>query len=539
MIATKEIEVVKKLIEEANFSQAEILLNEMKIVENNAEIQKLLGVIAFQTNRYKEAVDYFTRAVELQSDDGYLQHNLGLTYKVLGSIEKAKVAFKRAAKYQLDFADPLNQLGLIFKREGLIVHAEKVFLQAIRRNHHYPEAHYNLAVLLEELGRVSEAQKHYELALIGKPDYIQAINNLGTILAESGDYEDAEKLYREGIIISPTTPELHCSLGLCLSLQGRYSEAVGQFHTAVKLAPNFVENRWNLGFLQLAMGELGEGWGNYRYRHTVDRKKLSLPKERLPLILKGKTLHVSAEQGLGDQIFFSRFFPELRKRGAPIKFQPDPKIKCLFRRVRGIVVADNIEPDFSIADLPYLTGSSEVIASISLEPKEQVRTKILNKLADCGPPPYIGITYQAGGVHSSTLFKRAPTRQIGLVLREISATIISVQRNPRLDELTEVELSAERDVFDFSSLNENLEEALALMAILDDYIGVSNTNMHLRAAVGKPAKVLVTHPGEFRWQVIGNISPWFPNFKLYRQDADSDWEQAFVELKLDLRDQYG
>ena len=55
------------------------------------------------------------------------------------------------------------------------------------------------------------------------------------------------------------------------------------------------------------------------------------------------------------------------------------------------------------------------------------------------------------------------------------------------------------------------------MELLDDYIGVSNTNMHLRAATGRSARVLVTHPGEFRWQVVGNTSPWFPGFILYRQ----------------------
>ena len=77
------------------------------------------------------------------------------------------------------------------------------------------------------------------------------------------------------------------------------------------------------------------------------------------------------------------------------------------------------------------------------------------------------------------------------------------------------------------------------MALLDDYIGVSNTNMHLRAATGKDARVLVTHPGEFRWQVHGETSPWFPEFKLYRQSVGANWENAFAKLKTDVRDKYG
>jgi hypothetical protein len=96
-----------------------------------------------------------------------------------------------------------------------------------------------------------------------------------------------------------------------------------------------------------------------------------------------------------------------------------------------------------------------------------------------------------------------------------------------------------RKGFDFSDVNENLEDALALMTHLDDYIGVSNTNMHLRAATGKGARVLVTHPGEFRWQVHGDTSPWFPEFTLYRQSINSNWENAFAKLKIEIKEQYG
>ena len=58
---------------------------------------------------------------------------------------------------------------------------------------------------------------------------------------------------------------------------------------------------------------------------------------------------------------------------------------------------------------------------------------------------------------------------------------------------------------------------LALLALLDDYVGVSNTNMHLRAGVNRTAKVLVPAPPEWRWMAEGKESPWFPGFTVYRQ----------------------
>ena len=538
MTVSNEIKVIKKLIREAKFSEAEILLKTKPFNKTNPEYSQLLGVIAFQKQRFTEAVVFFEKAEKQLSDDGFLQNNLGHVYKILGLKEKAKLAFKKAADCRIDFAEPLNQLGLLFKQEGLLEQAQEVFLKAISRNKDFAEAHYNFAVLLEEMDRSSEAREYYKCALKAKPDYVQAINNLGVITDELGEHKNAEKLYRNGISISPKTPELYCSLGSCLQQQGKYSEAVNEFHKAVKLDPDFLINKWNLGFLQLAMGNLSEGWENYRYRHTVDRQSLLMPTKRLPLNLEGQIIRVTGEQGLGDQIFFSRFLSELKNRGATIKFKPDLKIQSLFQRMDGITVGDINVPDYSIADLPYLLENNTIVNSVIFEPKEENQLRMLRRLAHCGSPPYIGVTYQAGGVGAKTLFKIAPTGEIGSVLSENSSTIISVQRNPKTDELNKMSTYAGREVFNFSDVNENLEDALALMAVLDDYIGVSNTNLHLRAAVGRSARVLVTHPGEFRWQVRGSRSPWFPNFELYRQDFNLSWERAFAKLGVDIKKKY-
>jgi hypothetical protein len=90
-------------------------------------------------------------------------------------------------------------------------------------------------------------------------------------------------------------------------------------------------------------------------------------------------------------------------------------------------------------------------------------------------------------------------------------------------------------VHDLSATNDDLERMLALLAVLDEYVGVSNTNMHLRAGIGLTARVLVPHPPEFRWMAAGDRSPWFPGFGVYRQRVDRDWTEALARLAADLR----
>jgi hypothetical protein len=84
-------------------------------------------------------------------------------------------------------------------------------------------------------------------------------------------------------------------------------------------------------------------------------------------------------------------------------------------------------------------------------------------------------------------------------------------------------------------LNDDLEEMLALLDRLDDYVCVSNTNVHLRAARGRTSRVLIPYPADFRWMNRGDESPWFPGTRLYRQTHEDGWGPAFEALAADLR----
>ena len=114
------------------------------------------------------------------------------------------------------------------------------------------------------------------------------------------------------------------------------------------------------------------------------------------------------------------------------------------------------------------------------------------------------------------------------------ATFIALQRNPHDGEISALAKLIGRPVHDCCALNEELESMLALLALIDDYVGVSNTNMHLRAGVGRPARVLVPRPADWRWMADGGRSPWFRDFEVYRQSADGHWDAAMARLASDL-----
>jgi hypothetical protein len=88
------------------------------------------------------------------------------------------------------------------------------------------------------------------------------------------------------------------------------------------------------------MGCLPDGWIEYgerpaRLRLVEKYAGLDLVRA-LPADLAGRTVCVLREQGLGDEIFFLRYAPALRARGARITYRSSEKMRSIFQRVAAL-----------------------------------------------------------------------------------------------------------------------------------------------------------------------------------------------------------
>jgi hypothetical protein len=115
---------------------------------------------------------------------------------------------------------------------------------------------------------------------------------------------------------------------------------------------------------------------------------------------------------------------------------------------------------------------------------------------------------------------------LGEEVRGVPGTWIGIQRLPRPGEFERFSAALGVQVHDFSAVNDDLEDMLAVLSLVDEYIGVSNANAHLRASAGVDAtmQVLVPHPPEWRWGLAGVRSPWFAAMRVTRQQPGGRWE---------------
>ena len=508
----------------------------------------------------KDALPAFQKTVQLLANDAEAHYNLGVVLKNSGRLTAALASFRRVIELKPEFAEVHNNLGNVLKDLGKLDDAVASFRRALRLKPNFTEAHVNLGITLRELGQLEGAVTSCQRVVALKPDFAQAHNNLGIVFRDIGQFDAALESYHRALELKPDFADVHRNRGIVFKDLGQLDAALASYRMAVKLNPDFADAHSGLGLTLLLTGQFSEGWKeywwgintqerlNYPVRPLVDnplfRRK---PGELLPTNLQGMRITLLKDQGLGDELFFLRFAKELHQRGAHLVYVADPQIASFIRRVKwvdhvaqkGEVVGDSHVVLF-VSELPLVLGmatEADIPPPVPLEILPEKRQEIGLRLASYPKvmQPMIGITWRAGGdKQKKQMAREIPLEQLAAALQGRQATFVVVQRNPQPGEIAAFETALGQAVLDFSGLNEDLEGMLALMEQLDDYIGVDNTNMHLRVSVGKAARLLVPHLQDFRCMAKGGSSPWFPGFTIYRRSFDNNWEDALEQLRNDL-----
>ena len=444
-----------------------------------------------------------------------------------GRLEEAQRACGKLLAMHPDLAEAhVLLVGIYGKTDP--VKAKESIARALRLRPGWSEAHVELTLgdMLGGSGQYGAAEARYRRALQLEPRLGEAREQLLLALLAQRRVEDMEAVAREALALHPGAKVFARQLGVALWWQGRHEQALAQYRLA--------GDRFSEANALLSLGRYADGWDAYRARPT--RRAAGLEDPRVIAQLTGKRLRIVSEQGLGDEIFFLRFAPALRARGHQLFLSCDRRLEPL---AASFVDGVDGEADFTLAsgDLPLASGQ-DIAPSLVFTVDAQRRAAIAEQLRAFGPPPYVAVTWRAGvlpdeGVSSWT--KYVPVESLGAALRPIDARIVSVQRRAQPDEARRFGEALGRSVLDLGAANDHLRDALALLSLVDEYVGVSNTNMHLRAGLERSsARVLVATPAEWRWGIAGPSTPWFPGFTLYRAVRGPDWTHALANLSADL-----
>ena len=482
----------------------------------NARARLAAGIALRGLARFDEARTVLEQAAALDPRDYAVAYELGLLHEQRGDAAAALAQFENAARLRPAFAPAQYGAGALrLARKEWDAALERFDAVALldERN---ADGHAGRGLALQGAGRRVEAEQAFRQAVAIDPGHLASLRTLGTYCVSRGDFSEAASFFAAALARDRSDPAL----------------------------PIF------LAQAELLLGRWKAGWAAYRRRETrvafeKERARDARP-YRVPdrSEIAGRSLLVSAEQGLGDILFFLRFVPQL---GATrVAFAGDARLHPLLARTGlfekfaadRVSLAAGYDVELLVGDLPLLaTGAGMTPPSLRVEPEPARVASWTQRLESLGPRPWIGVTWRAGtpsDVLAHGLSKSAPIAPLLEALRTAGATVVAIQRKPTAEEMAEAARSLGAPVHDFSAMNDDLEDAAALLSVLDRHVGVSNTNMHLAALVGKTAQVLVPFPPEWRWGAAG-ASVWYPGFEVFRQKPGGDWNSALAALAASLK----
>jgi Flp pilus assembly protein TadD len=509
---------------------------------------------AFKGQDFTRAEPLFRQIVELQPRDAGAWHALALILCRTGRAEEAAHCALAAHKLEKRNHIYLNTLGVSHMEAGRMEDALRWFRRCLGERPDYADAHYNLARAQHKLGRFEDAERAYRSALRIVPSMADAAINAADLCIRTGRYDDALALLDHAASLAPDSPVAAINRSLALLAKRGPAAAIGEISAFLESHPDAAAARLHLALLLLGEGRLPEGWREYSWRHRAYRaaRPPGLAHE-LPQAFQGSTVALVPDQGLGDQLFFLRFASLLRDRGARVLFACPQKMLAMLRDAPGVdqVLAcdagsvPEMQGGFVVAlgDLPRLASDNAVPPPFSLAVSTERLSAWRARLAEIGPAPYLGVTWRGGTKAQASefsaedwkpIYKEIDLQALAKAVRPWRGTVLVLQRLPGPGEVAAFSRALRRPAHDLSPLNEQLEDMAALLKAIDEYAGVSNTNMHIRAGVGRGAKVLVPFPPEFRWMSSGDSSPWFPGFRLFRQPPTLDWTEALAALSRSL-----
>jgi tetratricopeptide (TPR) repeat protein len=209
---TKEVEKLNKELAKATNKQPSKKVQQ----EYKTAIQGLtaiewskIGLKADLEERWEEAVDAFTKSIELKfSFAAGAYFGRGIAYANLGNYQQAIKDFNKAIELEPDDAYAYNHRGSTYS----------------------------------DLGNYQQAIKDFNKAIELKPDYSYAYNNRGIAYAALGNYQQAIKDFNKAIELKPDNSNAYGARGIAYGKLGNKQQEIKDLQTAARLGNTIAQD---------------------------------------------------------------------------------------------------------------------------------------------------------------------------------------------------------------------------------------------------------------------------------------------------------
>jgi tetratricopeptide (TPR) repeat protein len=468
-------------------------------------------------------------------------------------------AAARAVYESILRSEPLNHeavflLGIAHAELGNLPAALDQFTAITQLDPSHADGWFQRGVVALALARLEEATASLRRFMQERPDDTAGRFQYGYALACLGQYADAAPILARVLDAEPDNELARVVHAQSLVWTGEIAKAKDCFRRLTELAPNCVAGWYGMGLLHLTLGEYAAGWPLFEWGAVLKGDPPPPRGDECPRWdgrsdIRGKTLLLYADAGLGDTIQFSRFAPLVAAAGARVILRVPRSLVRLMRSVTGVdnVVANGAPlPPFDLScpimslpfvlgitldtlpdQVPYLWPTSPSVAAWHTR-LASLRGLRVGLTWAAAPRPGGAIHFQNFSQRKSmaltTLAPLATVPGVSFVMLQIGEAGGQIRQSP-----------LGITVNDFTELITDFEDTAGLIANLDLVISVDTSVAHLSGAMGRPVWLMNLFDTDWRWLLEREDSPWYPSLRVFRQPDPGNWGAVVSAVTAALR----
>ncbi len=551
----------------------EELVNEV-VREKTRHRSNILLKRAIRTWRKGDIVkagQWALKATDVDGGNPKAFHVLAMALERMGHLHKALITYERA--FELDPEDPelLINLGLTAWNLKLTDGAAKMFKLYIAACPDSPLGYNNLGSVMSDMGQQENAIETLRAALFRMPNEAILWNSLATVLAEGGRADESLIFYEEAARLAPTFARAYHNLGYAYQHISQLDKALVAYDKALELVVDpaeRIETLHSRSICLIGLGKLEEGFREYEVRnnerfrcyfhHMIDAPRWHGEDVR------GKTLLLVGEQGLGDEIMFSNIIPDaLAAVGDSGKLQicVDPRLIPLYRRAypkaevgtyddRTLIdengnkalrlvpfASKDNKPDFWAPMGSALQHYRKSVADFPRKPflkPDPARVAFYKEKLAAIPGKKVGICWRSMLMSGKRAKYFSPIDAWGDLLGTPGITFVNLQYGDSAPDIARAKEKFGVDIHQVEGLDlkDDIDGTAALCQALDLVVSAPTAAAHTAASVGTEVWFLSVG---FGWPQLGTAEyPWHPKTRVYWPEKFGDWDAVMPRFANDL-----
>ena len=222
-------------------SDAAIWRDATQKVPGNGRAFHNLAVCQADQGRNQDAIDTFSRAIELKPNQPEAFAHRGISYSAIGQYDKAVADFQQALKLDPGNSTAQIGLGVAADKTGNADLAMDRFRQAVQEDPKSAVAWSNLGSSYHGKGKYDQALECFDKAIQLDPKLVNAWANRGAAYSQKGQFPMAIADYSKAIELDAGNAKALSNRGAAYENAGQPDKALADYSRAIQLDPRMAD----------------------------------------------------------------------------------------------------------------------------------------------------------------------------------------------------------------------------------------------------------------------------------------------------------